>query len=65
MDCWRLSQRIRVARPDPLSIQGRIEILDNGVSGSVHVAIYIGGRILGEAESSEPHRVASATIRVP
>jgi hypothetical protein len=59
------AQKFRVTRPDPVSIQGRIEVLDDGVSGSVHVAIHVNGRILGESESSEPHGVASATVRIP
>ena len=59
------AQKTRVTRPDPLSIQGKIEVLADGVSGSVHVAIKVSGRTLSEEETAQPFGVATATVRLP
>lgn len=60
-----LAQKTRVTRPDPLYLDGRIEVLDDAVRGSVHVAIVVNGSVLKEAEASEPYGVASVAVRVP
>jgi hypothetical protein len=60
-----LAQKTRVAGPDPLYLDGRLKVKDDGVSGSVHVSIRVSGTILGKAETSDPYGVASATVRVP
>ena len=59
------AQKIRVTRPDPLSIHDATEVLDDGKRGSIHAAIRVNGVILGESESSEPFGIASATVRIP
>ena len=58
------AQKTRLTRDDPLHF-GQIEVIDDGVSGSVHVAVRVNGGVLGEAEASDPHGVASATVRIP
>lgn len=60
-----LAQKTRVARPDPLYSDGRLQIQDDGIGGSVHVSIRVSGALLGKAESSEPYGVANTTVRVP
>lgn len=57
-----VAQKIRRTHED---LDGTIQVLDDGVSGSVHVAIRVNGTVLGEAEASDPHGSASATVRIP
>jgi hypothetical protein len=59
------AQKRRVTRIDPLSLHAKVELLDDGVSGSLHVAIKVNGRTLSEEETSQPFGVASATARLP
>lgn len=59
------AQKTRITRIDPLHLDGRLEVLDDGRSGSMRVAIKVNGASLGMAETSESYGVASAMIRVP
>jgi hypothetical protein len=60
------AQKARVVRPDPFDFNGqRIEVLDDGTSGLLRVAIRVNGGLLGSADTSEPFGVASTTIRIP
>jgi hypothetical protein len=59
------AQKTRVTRIDPLYLDGRREVLDDGKTGSMRVVIRVNGRALGAAETSEPFGVASTTVRIP
>jgi hypothetical protein len=61
------AQKIRVTRPDFFSpaFSPTLEVLDDGVKGSVHVEIRVNGGVLGAADASEPFGVASTTVRIP
>lgn len=41
------------------------EILSDGVAGTVHVLIRVGGKVLQEASSSAPHSIATVDGKVP
>jgi hypothetical protein len=58
------AQKARVTRIDPLGLHGAIEVLDDGRSGSMRVAIKVNGASRGSDETSEPFGIAKATIRV-
>jgi hypothetical protein len=60
-----MAQKTRVTRPEPMALDGRIQILDDGRSGSVHVAIRVNGTVLNEAETSQPYGIANATVQIP
>jgi hypothetical protein len=59
------AQKIRVTRLDPLSVTPSIEVLDDGRSGSLHVAVVMNGGVLEQATTSEAFGVASASVRIP
>ncbi|MEP7352734.1 MAG: hypothetical protein ABI824_05835 [Acidobacteriota bacterium] len=59
------AQKRRVTRPDPFSKKGEVLVLADGVQGTLHVAIRVSGRILGEEETTQPFGVASAAVRLP
>jgi hypothetical protein len=59
------AQKTRTTRPDPGSFVGNLELLDDGTTGSLHVAIRVNGGILGQSETTEPFGVATATVRIP
>jgi len=58
------AQKVRVTRMDPVSISPRVEVLDDGKSGFLHVAIREIS-VWKESQTSEPFGVASATLRIP
>ena len=41
------------------------DVLDDGVTGTVHVRIKVGGAVLQEASSSSPYGIATASGKVP
>ena len=49
----------------PLSALRRIEVLDDGIRGTVHVLIRVGGQVLQEASSSSPYGIATADGKIP
>jgi hypothetical protein len=59
------AQKTRVTRIDPLHLDGRLEVLDDGKPGSMRVATKVNGTALGADETSEAFGVASATVRIP
>ncbi len=62
------AQKVRVTRLDPFSnaITGpKIEVLDAGTGGSLHVAIRVNGSAVGEANTADPFGIASSTARIP
>lgn len=63
-----IAQKVKVTRLDPLSNANtgpRIEVLDDGTTGSLHVAVRVNGGTLAEAVTSEPFGVATSTARIP
>jgi hypothetical protein len=58
------AQKTEVTRPDPLSVRNVIEVLDDGVRGTMHVAIKVSGRLVAEETTSVAYGVASATAVV-
>jgi hypothetical protein len=59
------AQKVKVTRLDPVSIRPVTQILDDGTSGSLHVAIHVNGSSIGEANTAEAFGVASSTARIP
>jgi hypothetical protein len=59
-----VAQKTRVTRIDPLHPDS-LEIMDDGKTGEMRVAIRINGLALGSAQTSEPFGVASTTIKIP
>jgi hypothetical protein len=61
------AQKVRVTRPDFFSpaFSPTLEVLDDGVKGSLRVAIRVNGGVLGAADTSDPFGVASTIIRIP
>lgn len=59
------AQKTRVTRIDPSHADGRLEIMDDGQTGEIRVAIRVNGQPIGSAQTSEPFGVASATIKIP
>ena len=57
------AQKVRVTRPDPLQ-KGAIEILSDGVQGTVHVTIHINWKLASEATADAPFGIAKATAKV-
>ena len=60
-----VAQKTRVTRPNPLYVDRRLEILDNGRDGSLHAEIRVSGKVLAEAATSEPFGVVTAITRIP
>jgi hypothetical protein len=42
----------------------RTTVVDDGVEGTVHVIIRVGGKVLQEAEASAPYGIATASGKV-
>ncbi len=59
------AQKTRVTRVDPAHADGTLEIMDDGQSGELRVAIRVNGQAIGSAQTSEPFGVASTTIKIP
>lgn len=57
------AQKVNVTRPDPLQ-KGGIEILSDGVHGTVHVTIHINWRLVSEATADAPFGIAKASAKV-
>jgi hypothetical protein len=60
-----VAQKTPVTRPNPLYVDRRLEVLDNGRDGSLHVEIRVSGRVLAEAATSESLGVVTAITRIP
>jgi hypothetical protein len=58
------AQKVKVTRPDPTSIYGNIEVLSDGVHGTVHVTVHINWKLAGEATADAPFGIAKASARV-
>jgi hypothetical protein len=52
---------VRVTRIDPVSIHGDIEVLADGVKGSVHVAVHVNFKLASEATADAPFGIAKAS----
>lgn len=59
------AQKVRVTRLDPVSIRHALQVLDDGTTGSLRVAIRVNGGTIKEANTAEPFGVATATARIP
>jgi hypothetical protein len=59
------AQKTHVVETTRYAVNDREEILDDGVSGTVHVLIRVGGILLQEATSSAPYGIATADGKVP
>lgn len=59
------AQKTRVTRLDAVHTDGTIEILDDGQSGEIRVAIRVNGQSIGSGQTSEPFGVASTTVKIP
>jgi hypothetical protein len=59
------AQKTRVTRLDPAHADGTLEVMDDGQSGELRLAIRVNGQPLGSAQTSEPFGVASTTIKIP
>jgi hypothetical protein len=57
------AQKVKVTRPDPLQ-KGAIEILSDGVHGTVHVEIHVNWRPSGEATADAPFGIAKVSARI-
>jgi hypothetical protein len=57
------AQKVKVTRPDPLQ-KGAIEILSDGVHGTVHVTIHINWKLASEATADAAFGIAKATAKV-
>jgi hypothetical protein len=57
------AQKVKVTRPDPLQ-KGAIEILSDGVRGTVHVEIHVNWRPSGEATADAPFGIAKVSARI-
>ena len=60
-----VAQKTRVTRTNPLYVDRRLEIQDDGRSGSLHAEIRVSGKVLAEATTSEPFGVVTAITRIP
>lgn len=58
------AQKTRITRDVSLKVTQRIEVVEDGEKGTVHVAIRVNGRLLQEATSSKPLGIATASGRV-
>jgi hypothetical protein len=59
------AQKTRVTRLDPSHADGRLELLDDGQSGEIRVAIRVNGQPIGSGQTSDPFGVASTTVKIP
>ena len=59
------AQKIRVTRIDPTHSDGTLQVMDDGQSGELRLAIRVNGQSIGSAQTSDPFGVASATIKIP
>jgi hypothetical protein len=58
------AQKVRVTRMDPASISPRVEVLDDGERGTLHVAIREISGVTREAQTTEAFGVASASLHI-
>jgi hypothetical protein len=58
------AQKVRVTRVDPSSPAGNIEVLSDGVHGTVHVTIHINWKLASEATADAPFGIAKASAKV-
>lgn len=59
------AQKTRVTETVHYPVNDRIVVLDDGVTGTVHVLIKVSGAVLQEASSSSPYGVATAEGKLP
>ncbi len=60
------AQKIRVTRPDMISeTPHAVQVVANGIDGTVHVMIRVDDKLLQEANTSAPHGLATASGIVP
>jgi hypothetical protein len=57
------AQKVKITRPDPLQY-GAIEILSDGVHGTVHVTIHVNWKLASEATADSPYGIAKASAKV-
>jgi hypothetical protein len=57
-------QKARVTKTEDGFVT-RTVVVDDGVEGTVHVLIRVGGRVLSEAEASAPYGIATASGVIP
>ena len=57
-------QKARITKTED-GFARRTVLVDDGVEGTVHVLIRVGGKILQEAEASAPYGIATASGVVP
>jgi hypothetical protein len=58
-------QKARVVKTEDGMMTARTTVVDDGVEGTVHVVIRVGGKVLQETEASAPHGIATASGVVP
>jgi hypothetical protein len=59
------AQKTRVTRLDPTHTDGTIQVMDDGQSGELRLAIRVNGQPIGSAQTSEPFGLATTTIKIP
>ncbi len=59
------AQKARITKQDGGIITPRYILIDDGVAGTVHVLIRVGGKVLQEAEATAPYGIATASGVVP
>jgi hypothetical protein len=59
------AQKARITKEDGGLITPRYILISDGVEGTVHVLIRVGGKILQEADASAPFGIATASGTVP
>ena len=55
------AQKVRVTRLDPVKIEPTVEVLADGVKGTVHVAIHVNWKLASEATADAPYGIAKAS----
>lgn len=58
-------QKTKIVKEDGGIISPRYIVVDDGIHGTVHVLIRVGGKVLQEAEASTPYGIATASGVVP
>ncbi len=56
------AQKVKVTGPP--SMQGHVEVLSDGVRGTVHVILHVNGQNVGEATSDAPFGIAKVDWKV-
>ncbi len=59
------AQKARVTKLDTGGTRPVLQVLDDGTSGSLHVAIRVNGSAIAEANTAEAFGVARSTARIP